>query len=255
MVRENRISRFALAILIFAAVGVVAKGEGHDSGTTAMHRKLDCSHCHQVIASIGSMQPAPSPINQCRTCHTASSLVTSDLGRTFHSDNARSCAECHSFHETSRISAAGKEFNLSPASGKGLCSGCHAATGTLTNLSPGHLLAAKIFHSNAEEIRGLSASQACMICHSENRSVQIDGNSSIEAPRFSERHTHPVGEISHTYVGSQGTRLRSPIDSRLHVFGNRIECATCHNLASTTRHRLAGFENPQDLCAGCHVVD
>lgn len=256
MVRENHLSRLALAVLIFAAVGVVAQGEGHDSGVpTATHPKLDCSRCHQVVASIGSMQPAPSPINQCRTCHTSSSLVTADLGQAFHADNSRACSDCHSFHKTSRISASGSEFNLSPASGKALCSGCHSATGDLAQLSPGHRMAAKIFHSNADELRGLNASQACMICHSENRKVQIDGNSSIEAPRFSERHTHPLGEISSEKTGEQGTRIREQIDSRLHLFNNRIECQTCHSLGSTSRYRLVAFDTPSELCAGCHLID
>jgi predicted CXXCH cytochrome family protein len=141
------------------------------------------------------------------------------------------------------------------ATGKALCSGCHTVASRLANLSPGHQMAAKIFHSNSDELRGLDASQACMICHSENRNVQIDGNASISAPRFSERHTHPLGEIAYDYVGRQGTRIRQKIDARLQIFNNRIECQTCHNLGSTTRYRLAGFETPQELCAGCHIVD
>ncbi len=144
---------------------------------------------------------------------------------------------------------------MSPSTGKALCVGCHNPSGALSNLSPGHVLAAKIFHSNADELKGLNASQACMICHSENRSVQIDGNTSVAAPQFNERHTHPLGEISYDYVGSQGTRIRPKIDSRLQIINNRIDCETCHSLGSTTKYRLAGFENTQDLCAGCHLVD
>lgn len=256
MVWKNALSIVFFAAVVLAGVGVIAQSEDHDiTKSTSAHKALNCSQCHQVVASIGSTFPGPSPIKQCRTCHSTSSLVQSDLGRIFHSSPERACSDCHSFHHTSAINAAGREFRFSTSSGRALCTACHTGRGDLANLSPGHELAAKLFHSNSEQLTRLTASQACMTCHSENRTVQLDGVSLLSTPQFSDRHTHPLGEVSFSKVGSQGTTIRKNIDPRLHLFGNRIECQTCHDLTSQSKYLLAGFDSPTALCNGCHLTD
>lgn len=241
------------AAVVLAGVGVIAQSEDHDSSKSiSAHKTLDCAQCHQVVASIGSTSPGPSPIQQCRTCHSVSSLSHGELGKTFHANPERACSECHSFHHTTRVTAADREFGFSAETGVALCAACHNSGGSVATLSPGHVEAARLYHSNSAILSGLNASQACLVCHSENRTTIVDGMKLSNMPRFSERHTHPVGEIRATSRGADGSTIRTEFDPRLQLFNNRMECQTCHQLTAQTRHRLVRFETPQALCNGCH---
>lgn len=256
MNRLRYMFRAAFALLVLAGVGVFAKGEGHDnSKTAAMHKTLDCARCHQVVASLTGVQPGPQPMQQCQSCHPPASLANGPLGQSFHASSTRACSDCHSFHETSRITAAGREFQLSKSSGSALCAACHTPGSSVAGLSPGHIAAARLYHSNNEALSGLSASQACLVCHSENRMVQIDGIELSAVPRFSEQHTHPVGEVRNSNIRSGGSTIRQKFDQRLRLYNGRMECQTCHQLTAQTRHRLVPFETPQALCNGCHDLD
>lgn len=256
MFRGHHILRAAFALAVSVGVSVLAKGEGSDSRPTgATHSSLSCSNCHQVVASIGTELSGPSPMQACQGCHARSSLTRGTLGQTFHRDPSRACSDCHSFHQTSNITAASAEFRFSETAGLGLCAACHSPGDGLLMLSPGHQTAARLYHSNADALSGLDASQACLLCHSENRTIQIDGVELSAMPRFSERHTHPVGEFRPGTTGRNGSAIRQNIDPRLHLYNNRIECQTCHQLTALTRHRLVPFESPQALCNGCHVIN
>jgi hypothetical protein len=236
------------------SVGVFAESSDHElPKNTSAHGRAECSTCHQVVASIGSTQPILTSVQQCRTCHDPARLTTNKfLAESFHQDPSRPCRDCHSFHESSTISATGTEFRFSQSTGMALCVSCHSGNGSLSSLSEGHLIAAKLYHSNADVLSGLTASEACLVCHSENRTVQIDGLVVSAIPQFSERHMHPLGEIKSTGLMRNGTMIRPTIDARLHLFNNRIECQTCHQLTANTRYCLASFESREELCKGCH---
>jgi len=220
-----------------------------------MHTTLECNRCHQVVASIDSEPASSSPLQKCQTCHQRTSLISGLLGETFHANSSRPCSDCHSFHQPSTISVAGAEFRFSETTGLALCASCHSPGARLAMLSPGHLTAARLFHSNVDALSGLDASQACLLCHSEDRVLQVDGMELSTMPQFSERHTHPLGEFRSAYTGSTGSTLRQKIDPRLRLYNNRMECQTCHELTAQTRHLLVSFESPQALCNGCHVIN
>ena len=251
------ISRVLVAVAVFVGVGVVAQ-TGHDDSSpssNAAHRAIECSRCHQAVAEIGMSGPTKSPVQLCRSCHNSKMTSNELAAQSFHRDQARPCNDCHSFHETSTISAAGRDFKFSRSSGLGLCVACHSGSGNMRALSEGHRLAANVYHSNNTLLTGLTASQACLVCHSENRTVQIDGLDLTAIPQFSERHMHPLGEVTSTGVMREGTMIRKVIDPRLRLFNNRIECQTCHNLTALTKFRLVEFESQQELCKGCHQFE
>ena len=248
--------RLILGAAVFVGVAVVAQPEHGpaSSRSGAAHDRLACTQCHPAVADIGGKISAKNPAQSCRSCH---GLVTENelIANTFHRDNSRNCNDCHSFHETSLVSAGGTEFVFSRHAGFGLCAACHNEAGGLGALSEGHRIASRLFHSNNDLMKGQDASQACMICHSENRTVQIDGLSIGQIPQFNERHTHPLGEIKGGNTMRNGTRVRSDRDPRLHLFNDRIECQTCHQLNAATKYRLVEFESQQELCRGCHEFE
>ena len=249
--------RFVIAVTVFIGVGVVARPEQNQNPRrgNSTHAGMDCARCHQVVADIGNNLPSRNPAGACRSCHDLATGQANIVAESFHKDRSRQCNECHSFHETSVITAAGTDFTLSPKTGPGLCAACHNGAGSLGALSEGHLTAARIFHSNSGLLEDVDASTACMICHSENRTIQIDGLSVGSIPQFSERHTHPLGEIRSSGVMKNGTRVRADRDPRLHLFNNRIECTTCHQLTAMTKYRLVEFESQPQLCGGCHEFE
>jgi predicted CXXCH cytochrome family protein len=249
--------RFVLAATVFIGVGVVARPEQDQNRrrSNSTHAGMECALCHQAVADIGSNMPSRNPAGACRSCHGLATSRGNIVTESFHKDRSRQCNECHSFHETSVITAAGTDFTFSTKAGAGLCAACHNDAGSPGALSEGHLTAAKLYHSNSDLLKDVDASTACMICHSENRTVQIDGLSVGSTPQFSERHMHPLGEIKSSGGMKNGTRVRTSRDPRLHLFNNRIECTTCHQLTAMTKYRLVEFESQQQLCNGCHEFE
>ena len=252
-----RAFRFVFAAAAFVGVAVVAQPEQDPSVSkkNPAHTTIACTTCHQAVADIGGGIPARDPGEACRSCHKSLAADGNFIVESFHRNRSRRCNDCHSFHETSTINAAGSEFRFSARAGLGLCAACHNGAGSLAALSPGHLIAAKLVHSNNDLLKDADASTACLICHSENREVQIDGLSFEWIPQFSEQHMHPLGEIANAGVTKNGTRVRTSRDPRLHLFNNRIECQTCHQLNILTKYRLVEFESQQQLCSGCHEFE
>ena len=250
------LARYVVAtFLAMTVAGFASGGEEAGKKSPAAHRTLDCSCCHQVVASLGKIEPGPSPIQQCRTCHDQSILANTPVAGAFHKESGRACSDCHSFHQTSHITAGRNEFTLSNSSGRALCAACHSGVGSLALLSPGHIAAAKLYHSNSGLLAGLDASAACLICHGESRRIEVDGVSLSEVPQFSEQHTHPIGEITRRLHGGREISIREFFDPRLPVYDNRIECQTCHQLTANNHYRLAEFDSPQALCNGCHTLN
>ena len=52
--------------------------------------------------------------------------------------------------------------------------------------------------------------------------------------------------------GRGQNKIRQTLDERIELFDGRIECQTCHSMASQTKYLLADFESATALCQGCH---
>lgn len=177
-----------------------------------------------------------------------------ELALSFHGAKDADCVRCHSFHETSRISLNSVElrFDFSNQVRSAQCFSCHGEGTRTVGLSSGHQAAAELYHS--DQFGGLTASQSCLVCHSESAEALTGllGKAVTRAPRFSEHGTHPVGVPVKTGAGRPGNKIRGEIDGRIRIFNGNIECQSCHNLTARTRGRLVAFEESSDLCLGCH---
>lgn len=257
MVRKNALLHLAIGIVLVASIAAVAQPEyTPDHSTTGRtHGGMACGDCHETVADIGATAVvAKNPDRTCGSCHNATLETANSFAAAFHRDKSRRCSSCHSFHETSEITAAGSTFTYSKKSGMGLCAACHNGSGGLDGLSEGHRLAALLFHSNSELLKDVNASTACMVCHATNRVVTINGIAVGNIPQFSDQHTHPLGEVSGIDEVRNTTRIRTTHDPRLPLFDNRMECQTCHQLNAPTQFRLVAFDTPRELCLGCHEV-
>ncbi|MFQ6008485.1 MAG: hypothetical protein ACE5K8_05970 [Candidatus Zixiibacteriota bacterium] len=132
----------------------------------------------------------------------------------------------------------------------------------LSSLSPGHVKAAKLYHSDFIYLSHLSPSEMCLICHSTDRATVV--NDTFFASMFSQEAyvptvdphgSHPIGQIVRPGSSELGDRMRMDIDSRLLLPGGRIECITCHSLSTTNDFRADGFVTQNELCRACHDID
>jgi len=257
-----RISNFVLTtasvLMLFLGFVYFLAESGKSQGPVGdPHKDTPCSNGHQLVAKVGDAGFSRDDLNKsCRKCHQNALLQISDSRLSFHSDISRPCLDCHFFHKKSVISARGHEFELDieKASQKTLCLSCHGANQDIGLLSPGHREAAKIYHSDPKFLYGLSPSQTCLLCHSED--ARIDNNlvNATHVPRFSEHSNHPVGIEINRHGANSKMIMRDKIDPRLQFLNNKIECQTCHSLTSTKKGLLAGFDSTNDLCRGCHLV-
>lgn len=257
LMRWFRLMRQGSVVVIIIGVSLLGKAENGPSAdaTANAHGNIECSLCHPLAASIdASVGAAVVPTKKCRSCHEPGFRSKSELSGLFHQDSNRSCDGCHFYHDPARIVAEGRTFELSQPAGSASCLACHNQSGSVVGLSEGHLRAAALYHSDHPALAGLTASQSCLLCHSENQTLQIDGVAMASVPRFDEHHMHPIGEMKPGGQWSEGGTIRRSIDPRLRLFNNRIECQTCHSLTSQTRYRLVSFDRPQDLCLGCHTL-
>ncbi len=247
----------ALIIPLVPAL-LIPSGEAGDF-RIADHQSVPCSNCHLIFASTdGSSITVPDLGARCRDCHLTLAEADAKSSLTFHQDVKRACLDCHSFHTTSSISAAGAKFKLvytSPGQ-LGECYTCHSRRENLASLSPAHTSAAALFHSDYLSPTGLTPSQLCLVCHTESSAIPPDVLPvGTVVPRFSDHGYHPLGIIVSPGSGFSGNRVRSRIDSRIVLFEGRIECQTCHSLTATTRWHLVAFTSQTDLCQACHELD
>ncbi len=253
-----------LPLGVFVAVmATLLQFDPADSGEryARPHSEIPCSECHTMTAELDDGGLAGMDLGrQCRSCHEAALAQDTDLGLTFHGDGKRGCTECHSFHQLDRVSALGREFLFAYGNQRlrSQCFACHSRRENLAGLSEGHVAAARLFHSDFKYLSGLSASQACLICHSENPALTAEmsgGTGTPLTPRFDPHGSHPTGVRVVTGGGEPGNRIRPTIDRRLRLVDGRIECVTCHSLSAQTQYRLAGFTDRTELCRGCHDLD
>lgn len=224
------------------------------------HSQIACSECHALRAELGGGIPAePIHRKQCERCHAPEATSPGGIPLDFHSDGARGCGECHSFHDTEEITVGEECFRVSFENSfqRAQCYSCHKPLARLSDLSPGHRAAAVIYHSDFSVLGRLSSSESCLICHSQSAAVSIGelGEHARSAPRFDEHGSHPVSVPVRPGNGQPGNKICADIDNRIQLFGGRIECQSCHSLTSRNKYRLIAFDSKNDLCRACHQLD
>lgn len=255
-----------LGLLLATAWAAVAHAERPAADDP--HAGIACSTCHgaravRAVAARGLDAPDPRS-STCRDCHrVAGRSGTRDAGGArealgFHRDATADCTSCHSFHEPQRLQTAAGQLRIGSAGLTGTvpghCAACHAQGSVLANLSPAHREAAALYHRDAALLAEASPSQGCLNCHAAGTTSDwIDAAS--ERLTFNLHATHPLGVDVVPGSGQDERRLQASLDPRLRLFEGRIECQTCHSLTAATADLLVPFEQPYDLCLGCHQMD
>jgi len=221
------------------------------------HKSIPCTKCHLQQAMVTKNKqaiPKIDKMSKCRSCHKQNIKNKFNISLNFHADYSRPCSDCHSFHNASFVSARDKKFEINIENKRQLflCSSCHNDNQNVEYLSPGHKIAAKLFHSDDKYLGSLSPSQDCLICHSHNSRYKGLANFRY-LPQLDEKHDHPVGVILKKGKMKNGNRIRKNIDSRLKLFDGKIECQTCHSLSANNQYRLVISNDINKLCKGCHL--
>ncbi|SYZ72624.1 hypothetical protein TRIP_C20739 [Candidatus Zixiibacteriota bacterium] len=244
---------FAACVVLFqfypARTGQEQKGE---------HSHISCNTCHEVMAQLNNEGFNIRGINnRCRSCHQVIASPDGGANLSFHSDNSRSCLDCHLFHNQTELKAGALRFQVDYSAHNlaGVCGTCHSEGGDLNKLSPGHRDAAKLFHSDYRALAPLSPSETCLMCHAKNSMVASDIVNTANMPRFTEHQSHPLGIPVVANIGTGGYLVRADIDPRIRLFSGKIECQSCHTLTSGPSALADGFSDATDLCRGCHIRD
>lgn len=226
--------------------------------TKSPHEQADCTTCHVAVASIDDEStPFIDPGTKCRNCHVRlDELKAPSL--TFHSDGNRPCLDCHIYHTPDQVTVGDRKFHAraSQTSQRSLCSSCHGDGESTQSLSEGHRAAAGLFHSDYKLLAGISPSEACLLCHSEQvRADEITALATGETPTFSRHGNHPTGKT--VVLGRQlaNSRIRKSLDPQVRLFDGRIECQSCHSLSSAAKFRLLAGTDENTLCLKCHEME
>ncbi|MBM4131365.1 hypothetical protein FJ250_10135 [bacterium] len=226
------------------------------------HAGIHCSQCHGRAAArallatdAGGADPRS---RTCRECHRAGGRAGrgSDSALGFHADPGADCVSCHAFHEPGRVKTAAGDVRTGGArlaqAASGHCSACHAAGADLGNLSPAHRAAAALYHGDAAQLADRTPSEACLNCHAAGTRSPWVHQAGGQTLTFNPHASHPLGVEVIAGSGQDERKLRKEIDPRLRLFAGRLECTTCHSLTAATADLLVPFEQPHDLCLGCH---
>lgn len=231
----------------------ISPGPVADDETSAplAHRSAKCWNCHWQAATAGRGEYGSIHEDQCRTCHFDITTMSGGLAEQFHNQADKACTQCHSFHETSKLIAGDRLF-VSPADDgiRYQCRTCHDSKEMLENLSEGHRdTAIDFYHSDHRAEPDQSPSQSCMACHSDGAHATVRYRGGRPAISINSFASHPnETEV----VSGQNGSFKNPIDPRIPLFENSIQCQSCHSLTSGVEHSLVEFATPYDLCLGCH---
>lgn len=254
---------FTTGVFLFCCLlaRVALGGVEGENTMVAAHAVLHCSDCHgwqtasrQESAEPGSLSAEGGSLAQkCHGCHQEQ-LAAAEEELTFHDQSTRDCRDCHSFHEPASLTAGGERFAYQYGSDRlrGHCYSCHGSEGNLSLLSDGHRRAASLYHIDASALLGLSPSQGCLRCHSNQNGIAGRDAMDPDIPTFNEHASHPYGLVVAAGRGNSSRHLREEIDSRLPLLDQRLECQTCHQVAGETEDLLIPFAAKYDLCLGCH---
>ena len=251
----------ALALIVLAATAAATLAADGDEAV-GVHAAIRCAGCHDRSNAFAS---ADAPVataatdtraERCRDCHGNMS-GPDRADDPFHARAGRSCLQCHSFHEPTalRIGDQVVAMNLSDATTRDHCRGCHRPGADLSRLDDGHRAAAAVvYHGGRFDLAALSPSDGCLLCHERGRSDVSLPADVPPAPRFHTGASHAYGIPVVPGQGSGPRRIRDPIDPRLTLPGGRMECLTCHQLTGGAHSLLVPFEDPYAMCLGCHQV-
>lgn len=254
----------ALVATLLLLVTGAARADTRAEDTTDPHAGINCSLCHGRTAAralLVAVPGGPDPRSRtCRQCHRGDDRPASGLGTDlgFHADPAADCAGCHAFHEPGRVKTAAGDVRaggprLSRAV-SGHCAACHGEGSDLGNLSPAHRAAAALYHGDAAALATQTPSEACLNCHAAGTRSTWLHQAGGETLTFNPHASHPLGIKVIAGSGRDERSLRKELDPRLRLFAGRLECQTCHSLTAATPDLLVPFEQPYDLCLGCHQL-
>jgi predicted CXXCH cytochrome family protein len=244
--------QLGLLITFFATGLVYSTCLGETGQPASGHESADCRKCHLRAASTGSSLVSDN--GTCLGCH--SGQVSSRVnGLGFHGKRSQDrCLECHSYHKPGTVTTMRGFIELDSLEqlNPGHCLSCHDGKGSLQSLSEAHLVAATLYHEQAQSLQDISPSQACLNCHSNTSATDWQQTHGGDAMEFSEHSTHPYEVEVVPGRGGFGHRIRHEIDPAIPLFENKIQCQTCHQLTSERPDLIVAFDEPTDLCLGCH---
>lgn len=219
------------------------------------HGSALCSHCHLPSARSAGNSEMHQSETLCRNCHIPQAHTGGRRAGAFHDDGTRNCLDCHSFHESNVLKVGGETFAFAynNPSLSNHCVSCHNPEADLTKLSDGHRAAGAFYHSKTQTLGSLTPSEGCLVCHSMNSAgPDLKDDAVIRAPRFMDSASHGFGIP--VVLGStiSSFSIRRELDPRIKLFGDQIECQTCHEIASGTDWLLVEFETAYGICEGCH---
>lgn len=247
----RRFLRLLAAVACCLVLGL-AGATSRSHAAPAEHEAAACSACHGAGGE--SFRQSRAGIERtCLVCHEV------ELRRgnpATHAEVSGNCLTCHAFHSEGNVSppAAEADFaSLGPNAASDHCVGCHADGASLAKLSPGHLAAAALYHRDRRTLRGLTPSQACLLCHGETPSPEWVQELDTEPIPLNRHASHPFGVAVSPGDRTEGMPVRSAVDSRIPLFSGRMECTSCHLVSAGRDDLLRPFPAQYDLCLGCHT--
>ena len=234
--------------LAFGAPDAVSRAEA----APAEHEAAACSACHGA-GGAGLAGNDADVERTCLTCHEPQ-LRRGNLA--MHTEASGNCLNCHSFHAESAGSSPAAEAQFAAFESNAVsdhCTGCHAEGGALSKLSPGHRVAAELYHRDRQTLRNLSPSEACLLCHGDSPSAAWTRGLDTEPIPLNRHASHPFGVVLRPGDRTEGMPVRSVADPRIPLFSGRMECTSCHLVSVGQDDLLRPFPAKYDLCLGCHV--
>lgn len=206
------------------------------------HSTASCASCHNNFTGTDEAEKVSSNNEHCLSCHKVTDLMEDS---NFHQNNTDRCLDCHSFHETTKITAAGKSFSFQYNNEQlqKNCLSCHNGPYSTALLNEGHQQAKDVYHRNSNLVLSMTLSENCLICHSANNSPVISGlNTNSETIRFNVHASHPMDVQPNT---TSGKGNRAEISS--------MNCVSCHDLTNSGNLAQSDKNNyDYNSCLSCH---
>ncbi len=245
----NKTKLFCLLMIVGLSLATLSWA-GDVGQEPEAHQTATCSLCHQQGAMADGVR-SPGAQNPCLSCHRADphNRITPVNTQT----NQKTCLSCHKFHDTGKMKTPdGLLASDSPSMSSGYCRGCHNPEGDLSRVSAAHRTAARLYHTAGKELTRESPSASCLRCHAAGSGSPWQTATGARIIAFNPHASHPYGVMVIPGAGNTNDHIRWQPDQRLPLFDGRMECQSCHLLSSGTKDDLVAYENPYDLCLGCH---
>jgi hypothetical protein len=218
------------------------------------HTRVVCETCHTLGVRPDSAKSIALISETCKGCHeeigTASPL--------FHSGSRpENCTNCHSFHRPELVIVKEDTLSLRFASeAKAICLDCHANANVTPQVGDGHLVAARLAHSQRSNSMSESPSEFCLTCHGTGRAESDDEVGMVSAPRFHVNASHVYGQEVTPGLRKSGSMLKiqDEIPPYIVVVDGKIECQSCHTLISKNDYLLC-VTIEGGLCESCHDMN